>query len=128
MPMRSARPNRWYRPDLKPRARLLRRDPTPAERKLWYEFLSSHHEKFTRQKPIGNYIADFYCAQKRLVIEVDGDSHFSDQGQHHDAKRTRALGSDGIRVLRFTNAEVAEQFEAVCERIEEALSRASEKT
>lgn len=111
----------WYRRDLKPRARHLRRDPTPAERKLWYEFLSSHQEKFTRQKLLGQYIADFYCAQKRLVIELDGDTHFTDQGRRYDKTRTQALALEGIRIIRFTNAEVMAQFEAACGCIEEAL-------
>jgi very-short-patch-repair endonuclease len=119
--MRRFRPHTWYRSDLKPLARQLRRDPTPAERKLWYEFLSSHQEKFTRQKPLGHYVADFYCAGKRLAIELDGDSHFTDHGKRHDEKRTAALASDGIRIIRFTNVDVMTNFEAVCERVEEAL-------
>jgi hypothetical protein len=69
-----------YRRSLKPRAQGLRRDPTPAEKKLWYEFLCLQPEKFTRQKPLGLYIADFYCAAARLVIELDGDSHFTSKG------------------------------------------------
>jgi very-short-patch-repair endonuclease len=119
--MRGSRPNTWYRRHLKPRARDSRRDPTPAERKLWYEFLSSHQEKFTRQKPLGEYIADFYCAQKRLVIELDGDTHFTDQSMRYDRTRTQALAREDIRIVRFTNAEVMAQFEGVCGRIEEAL-------
>jgi very-short-patch-repair endonuclease len=109
-----------YRGDLKGRARKLRHDPTPPERKLWYEFLSMHQEKFCRQKPLGAYIADFYCAERQLVIELDGDSHFSSAAEHYDAVRTSALRSRCLRVLRFTNAEVMQQFEAVCGRIEEA--------
>ena len=60
-----------YRRTLKPRSQALRRDPSPAERKLWYEFLRDLPAKFTRQKPLGHYIADFYCAKHRLVIELD---------------------------------------------------------
>jgi len=60
-----------YRRFLKPRSQALRRDPSPAERKLWYEFLRDLPAKFTRQKPLGHYIADFYCAKHRLVIELD---------------------------------------------------------
>jgi very-short-patch-repair endonuclease len=119
--MRGSRPNTWYRRKLKTRARHLRRDPTPAERKLWYEFLSSHQQKFTRQKPLGEYIADFYCARKRLVIELDGDTHFTDQGVDHDKTRTQALAREDIRIVRFTNAEVMADFDAVCWCIEEAL-------
>ena len=100
-----------YRRDLKRPSQSLRRDPSPAERKLWYEFLSGLPVKFTRQKPLGHYIADFYCANARLVIEVDGDSHFSEDGVRYDTLRTLHLKSEGIRVLRFTNIEVMEEFE-----------------
>jgi very-short-patch-repair endonuclease len=112
-----------YRRDLKGRSQNLRRDPTRAERKLWFEFLRDLPEKFTRQKPLGHYIADFYCSSRRLVIEVDGDSHFDDRGEANDARRTVALGAEGIRVLRVTNLEVMEEFEGVCLRIRDALAR-----
>lgn len=110
-----------YRRDLKARSRELRHDPTLAERRLWFDFLSAHPNKFTRQKPLGGYIADFYCAAARLVIEVDGDSHFSSGGEKYDQRRTEVLELQGIRVIRFTNLEVMQQFEGVCARIEEAL-------
>jgi very-short-patch-repair endonuclease len=111
-----------YRRDLKLRARDLRRDPTPAERKLWFEFLSTHFEKFTRQKPLGRYVADFYCARHRLVIELDGDSHFTDAAERYDKDRAAALAVYRIIVVRFTNTEVMQQFEAVCAKIDEALA------
>jgi very-short-patch-repair endonuclease len=110
-----------YRRRLKSPARSLRRDPTPAERKLWYEFLRDLPLRFTRQKPLGDYIADFYCSSRLLIIEVDGDSHFTNSGQCHDARRTAALELNGLRVIRFTNLEVLDQFEAVCQRIQDAL-------
>ena len=115
------RPSIPYRKDLKPRARALRRDLTPAERRLWYEFLSGLPQKFTRQKPLGRYVADFYCSKHRLLIELDGDSHFTARGESYDLLRTVALESLGLRVLRFTNAEVMQGFEAVCEAILRAL-------
>jgi very-short-patch-repair endonuclease len=115
------RPSVPYRKDLKARARTLRRGLTPAERKLWYEFLSGLPQKFTRQKPIGHYVADFYCSKHRLVIELDGDSHFTVRGENYDLLRTADLESLGLSVLRFTNAEVMEQFEAVCEAVLRAL-------
>jgi very-short-patch-repair endonuclease len=75
-----------YRRDLKRPSQSLRRDPTPAERKLWYEFLRTLPIKFTRQKPLGHYIADFYCASERLVIElgIRGDTRpaVHQQGSH----------------------------------------------
>ena len=112
-----------YRRALKSNAQCLRRDPTPAERKLWFEFLRDLPVRFTRQKPLGRYIADFYCASRLLVIEVDGDSHYTDRGAAHDASRTAALESQGIRVLRVSNLEVMDQFEGVCQRITEALEK-----
>ena len=110
-----------YRNDLKARARSLRSNATPAERKLWYEFLSGLPEKFSRQKPLGSYIADFYCSRVRLVIEVDGDSHFYERGENYDAFRTAELESRGLKVLRFTNADVMQEFATVCEVIQRAL-------
>ena len=112
-----------YRRTLKSRAQFLRRDPTPAEKKLWFEFLRDQPQKFTRQKPLGRYIADFYCSSCALVIEVDGDSHYSDRGESHDAERTAALTRFGVRVLRFSNEDVMERFEAVCWQISQLLER-----
>jgi very-short-patch-repair endonuclease len=103
------------------RARELRRDQTPAEKKLWFEFLREQPEKFTRQKPLGRVITDFYCSAHRLVIEVDGDSHFVDGGRR-DAGRTEALQALGVRVIRFTNEEVMQRFEGVCMEIRKALN------
>src|SRR3954465_13569504 len=100
-----------YRRSLASRARALRRNGTPAERKLWYEFLRERPEKFTRQKPLGSYVPDFYCSRRRLAVELDGDSHFIERAQGYDAKRTQALGVLGIRVIRFTNEEVMDSFE-----------------
>lgn len=108
-----------YRRVLKLRSRSLRRDSTPAERKLWFEFLREQPEKFTRQKPLGCHIADFYCSAHRLVVEVDGDSHFSDR--QRDDLRTAALAALGVRVIRFTNEDVMQRFEGVCMEIQRVL-------
>ena len=110
-----------YRTRLMPRARRLRRDATFAERKIWHEFLRSLPEKFTRQKPLGCYIVDFYCASKRLAIEIDGDSHFDSETERYDERRTLALGQLGVRVVRFTNDDLLNRFEAVCLNILEVL-------
>ena len=115
------RPYLPYAGRLGSRAQSLRRDPTPAERKLWYEFLRELPHKFTRQKPLGRYIADFYCSRLRLVIELDGDSHYADGSQQRDLFRTAALEAEGLSVLRFTNTEVTGQFEAVCLAIRGAI-------
>jgi very-short-patch-repair endonuclease len=113
-----------YRKGLTARAQGLRRDPSPAERKLWYEFLRDLPSKFTRQKPLGTYIADFYCSSRKLVIELDGDSHYTDAAQRYDAARTNSLELKGIRVIRFTNLDVTQNFEAVCQRIAAELDSA----
>src|SRR5262245_29429800 len=110
-----------YRRGLTPRARTLRRDPTPAEKKLWFGFLRDLSEKFTRQKPLGTYVADFYCASRKLVVEIDGDSHFTSVGMEHDLVRDAFLTGRGVRVLRFTNEDVMQRFEAVCLEIAAVL-------
>ncbi len=99
----------------------MRRDPTPAERKLWYNFLRGLPTRVRRQCPIAGYIPDFYIHIHRLVIEVDGESHFTPEAQIYDAERTAVLESIGLRVIRFTNYEVLHQFEEVCETIKQIL-------
>jgi len=96
-------------------------DPTPAERRLWFEYLRDLPHKFTRQKPLGEYIADFYCAAKCLSSSSMANSHFDAPGERYDQRRTDALSAQGVRVIRFTNLEVMQQFEAVCQRIEDTL-------
>ena len=105
-----------YNPQLVARAREMRKNPTVAERKLW-GYLRNFPVKFWRQKPINNFIVDFYCPKLKLVIEVDGDSHFTDSGLVYDEERTRVLEGYGLRVIRFTNDEVVQNFEGVCEQI-----------
>ena len=117
-----------YNIQLRPRAQDLRRDPTPAERKLWYLFLSQLPCKFTRQKPLGRYIVDFYCSRERLIVEVDGDSHVDAKGEARDAARTAALQALGLRVIRFRNDEIRESFEAVCQQILAAIETAARET
>ena len=116
--MRNTHPYVRFRRDLKTRAYALRREPTPAERRLWYEFLRKHPCKFIRQKTLGSYIADFFCPQKQLVIELDGVSA---------PVRTEVLGFQSVRVLRFASAEVMQQFDVVCARIEEALAETAQQ-
>jgi very-short-patch-repair endonuclease len=81
----------------------------------------STRQKFTRQKPIGRYVADFYCSKHRLVIELDGDSHFAARAENYDSLRTAELESLGLSVMRFTNAQVMQEFEAVCQSVLRAL-------
>ena len=104
------------------RARRLRRDATPAEKKLWSALRGSRLAgfKFRRQQRIGRYIADFACQSARLVIEVDGDSHA--QQIEYDARRTQFLAEEGYQVLRFANSDVINNLEGVCRLIELALA------
>ena len=106
-----------------PLARELRRNMTPWERKLWYEFLRSYQPRFQRQKAIGEYIADFYCAKARLIIELDGGGHYTAEQRAADAKRDEALAAAGLTVLRICNTDVDKDFSAVCEYIEDCVKR-----
>ena len=90
---------------------------TPQERHLWYDFLRSYPVKFYKQRIIGPYIVDFYCASAKLVVEINGSQHYDEQGLAYDAKRTEFLVELGLKVLCFSNAEVNTQFQAVCEAI-----------
>jgi very-short-patch-repair endonuclease len=98
---------------------MLRRGQTDAERKLWFALRSRQFAgfKFRRQQPIGPYIADFVCFQEKLVIELDGDQHGSDQAIAYDDVRTRFLKRDGFRVVRFANYDIYRNFVVVLDAI-----------
>lgn len=95
---------------------------TPAGRKLW-AVLRGLPVRFRRQRPIGRYIVDFYCAEAGLVIEVDGESHYSSEGRAHDAKHTECLQRLGLRVLRFSNLETLTNPQGVAWVVECVLAR-----
>ena len=97
-----------------PFARSLRRAMTKEERHLWFDFLRAYPVRFYRQKILGKYIADFYCAKARLVIELDGAQHFEEENERADAARTTFLESYGILVVRITNLELVRNFQGVC--------------
>ena len=105
------------------RAKELRARQTDAERFLWQVLRGRNFGgfKFRRQKPIGNYIVDFYCAEKRLAIELDGGGHADDQQAEYDQQRTKALTHKGITLLRFWNHEIFQETEAVLKTIWEKL-------
>lgn len=94
---------------------------TVAEKKLWYGYLRTFPLRVLRQKPIDNFIVDFYCAKLKLLIEVDGDSHFSAEAQIKDEERTQVLQGYGLKVIRFTNDDVLKNFEEVCAAIQSFL-------
>jgi len=98
-------------------ARSLRKNMTKEERHLWYDFLKTLPVTVNRQKVIGNYIADFYCAKTKIVIEIDGSQHYEDDAMEYDKKRTEYFESLGIKVLRYTNKDVNQRFKDVCKEI-----------
>ena len=106
-------------------ARKLRREMTPHERKLWYLFLRKYPIKIYKQRIIGNYIVDFYCAAARLVIEIDGSQHYETAREVSDAERTAFLESYGLIVLRFSNRDIDRNFRAVCEQIDFSVKERS---
>ena len=99
-------------------ARQLRREMTPHERKLWYLFLRKYPVKIYKQRIIGRFIVDFYCASARLVIELDGSQHYEQQGMAYDAERSAFLEAQNLAVLRFSNGDIDRNFHSVCEQIE----------
>ena len=101
-----------------PLAKELRKNMTPWERKLWYEFLRTYPIRFQRQKAIGNYIADFYCAKAQLVVELDGGGHYTPEQMKADTERTTALESMKVRVIRICNPDIDRNFRGVCEFID----------
>lgn len=108
---------------LVPLAKHLRKEMTKEERHLWYDFLRSYPIRFSRQKVLGKYIADFYSAEARLVIELDGSQHYEDGNAQNDAERTAFLERYGLKVLRISNNEVNSNFSGVCEYIDTAVKQ-----
>ena len=94
---------------------------TPWERKLWYEFLRNYPVRFQRQKAIGNYIADFYCAKAQLIIELDGGGHYTIEQTEKDEIRIKELESINLKVLRICNSDIDRNFNGVCEYINLAV-------
>ncbi|OGO94582.1 MAG: hypothetical protein A3F10_04120 [Coxiella sp. RIFCSPHIGHO2_12_FULL_42_15] len=107
----------YYNLKLKKRARVLRCHQTDAERLLWSRLRRKQMAsiQFYRQKPIGEYIVDFYAPSKKLVIEVDGGQHFEKKHLQYDKKRTHFLMELGLKVLRFDNIQVLQSIEEVME-------------
>ena len=102
-------------------ARQLRRVMTPHERKLWYFFLRKYPVKIYKQRIIGRFIVDFYCASAKLVIEVDGSQHYEPQGIAYDEERSAFLTALNLAVLRFSNRDIDRDFRGVCEQIDIAI-------
>ena len=110
-----------------PLAKQLRKEMTKEERHLWYDFLRSYPVRFSRQKVLGKYIADFYSAGAKLVIELDGSQHYEDDNVQKDVERTSFLEEYGLKVIRIPNNEVNENFSGVCEYIDTAVKQSLSK-
>ncbi|ALQ50706.1 endonuclease domain-containing protein [Nitrosomonas ureae] len=114
-----------YKSTLKPFSRTLRSNLTDAEQLLWSKLRRKQilGVQFYRQKPLANYIVDFYCAAANLVIELDGSQHFEPDHQASDAERDRILESLGLRVLRFDNRQVMQELDAVMRVVFDAVEK-----
>ena len=108
-------------------AKFLRNNMTKEEKHLWYDFLQKCPTRFLRQKVLGKYIADFYSAKAKLVIELDGSQHFKKENREYDEKRTKFLEEYGLKIIRIPNGEINNNFEGICrylnEQIEQSLSQ-----
>ncbi len=113
-----------YNRNLKQTARRLRADMTNSEQILWSRLRKKQlrSTQFYRQKPIGNYIVDFYAPKAKLVVEVDGSQHLGLEHGQNDAERDAYLTSGGLRVLRFSNMQVLQELDAVVEAVFRALT------
>ena len=110
-----------HNPILTPNARALRKAMTPQEKRLWYGFLRDYPIRILRQKVIDRFVVDFYCSKARLVIEIDGSQHYTDDGLEYDQIRTNLLDSLGLHVMRFTNPEINDSFDKVCTAIQDYI-------
>ena len=100
---------------------------TKEERHLWYDFLKHHPARFQRQKTIGSYIADFYCHEAKLVIELDGSQHYRNKNLQKDQTRTDYFEKMGLKVLRIPNNWIHRRFAEICAYIDEAVRTSADK-
>ena len=112
-----------YNKNLLENARELRKNMTPQEGKLWHMYLKNHTVKFYRQRVIDSYIVDFYCSRAKLIVEIDGSQHFTVSGKEYDTLRTEILEKYGLKVIRFTNADIDDNIHNVCEVIDKEINK-----
>ena len=108
-------------------AKRLRASMTKEERHLWYDFLKDYPIPFYRQKVLGEYVVDFYCREAKLIIELDGSQHYTEENIKKDAARTAYLNEKfGLKIIRFQNIDINQRFEGVCmlidKKVKERLS------
>ena len=109
---------RKHNKNIVPTAKLLRKNMTKEEKHLWYDFLRTYPIRFSRQKVLGKYIADFYCAEAKLVIELDGSGHYTEERKQSDEERSTFLEKYGLTVIRIPKTETHQNFRGVCEYID----------
>lgn len=100
---------------------------TKEEKHLWYDYLKNYKVRFLRQKILGKYVADFYCAKANLVIELDGSKHYQEKELNYDKSRTEYLSKFNIKVVRIPNNEVNRNFDGVCRYIDMIVKQCLEK-
>ena len=110
-------------PNKKEHRRNLRNNLTPAEAALWLALKNKQlsGRRFKRQVSIGHYVVDFYCPSEKLIIELDGEHHFTEAGYKHDLRRDKDLNNLGLKVIRFENEIVFHRYEDILEKIQEAF-------
>ena len=113
--------NKTSNPKLTEFSKTLRKNMTKEERRLWYDFLKNLPNTVNRQKVIGDYIVDFYCASAKIAIELDGSQHFEEEHEKTDKKRDAELNKLGLRVIRYTNDDIKKHFYDVCTELAEVL-------
>ena len=109
---------RKHNKNIVPIAKTLRKNMTKEEKHLWYDFLRFHPARFSRQKVLGKYIADFYSAKAKLIIELDGSGHYTEEGKLYDEERTSFLEGYNLKVVRIINSEINKNFVGVCKYID----------
>lgn len=120
--------DRIHNKELVSNAKSLRKNMTKEERHLWYDYLKNKDVRFIRQKVIGKYIVDFYCAKAKLVIELDGSQHFEKSAIKYDNERTRYLEQYGLTIVRIPNNEINQNFDGVCEYLDNAILQSLSQT
>ncbi len=101
---------------------------TPEERRLWYDYLKNQPYTVRRQYILGDYIVDFFIPQYKIVIELDGSQHMSEEGKRHDGIRDKYLAENGITVLRYSNSDINKKFHSVCKNISLIIKSKAEET
>ena len=112
-----------HNPELTFNARKNRKDMTPQEKHLWYDFLRMYPVNFLKQKVIDNYIVDFYCPKAKLVIEIDGGHHYTKETMKYDKIRTDYLEDFGLKIIRISNNDVNNGFYEVCEHLDREIQK-----